>query len=121
MSNYPDAKKINKEMSIHGDVRIDPYYWMNDREDSTVISHLEAENAYYAEMTGHTKDFQAKSKPELCQQFMNLSPQTGDIMLMHDNKKITSQSINSGCNRWIFRQARTSARRVLFGGSLPVS
>lgn len=55
----PIAKKVPKELIKHDDVRVDDYYWMNDREDSAVISHLEAENAYYEEMTGHTKDFQA--------------------------------------------------------------
>ena len=57
-SEAPVAKKVAKELSKHDDVRIDDYYWMNDREDQEVISHLEKENAYYAEMTGHTKDFQ---------------------------------------------------------------
>lgn len=54
----PVAKKIPKELVIHGDVRIDHYYWMNDPEDSEVIAHLQKENEYYAEMTAHTKDFQ---------------------------------------------------------------
>lgn len=56
--NPPIAKKVPKELVKHDDVRVDNYYWMNQREDSTVISHLEAENAYYAEMTAHTKNFQ---------------------------------------------------------------
>ncbi len=55
----PIAKKVPKELIKHDDVRIDDYYWMNIREDSAVISHLEAENAYYKQMTAHTKDFQA--------------------------------------------------------------
>ena len=55
----PVAKKVAKEFSKHNDVRIDDYYWMNDREDQEVITHLEKENAYYGEMTAHTKDFQA--------------------------------------------------------------
>ncbi len=54
----PVAKKQPKTFEKHGDVRVDDYYWMNDREDSTVIAHLEAENAYYAEMTRHTTSFQ---------------------------------------------------------------
>ena len=29
----PVAKKITKELTTHGDTRIDNYYWMNDRED----------------------------------------------------------------------------------------
>lgn len=32
---------------------MDPYHWLSDREDSAVISHLEAENAYTAEKTEH--------------------------------------------------------------------
>ena len=54
----PVAKKVAKELEKHGDVRVDYYYWMNDREDPEVIAHLEAENSYYNELTAHTKDFQ---------------------------------------------------------------
>ncbi|MGH1386880.1 S9 family peptidase [Kordia sp.] len=51
------AKKPTK-LEKHGDVRIDNYYWLNDRENSEVIAYLEAENAYNDAMTAHTKDFQ---------------------------------------------------------------
>ncbi len=54
----PVAKKQAKELEKHGDVRVDDYYWMNDRENPEVISHLKAENAYYAKITEHTTDFQ---------------------------------------------------------------
>lgn len=54
----PVAKKEAKQLEKHGDVRVDNYYWMNDREDTAVISHLEAENAYYNKLTSHTKDAQ---------------------------------------------------------------
>ena len=33
-------------MTIHGDTRVDDYYWLNQREDPEVIAYLEAENAY---------------------------------------------------------------------------
>ncbi|PLW99280.1 MAG: oligopeptidase B, partial [Marinilabiliales bacterium] len=42
----PVAKKIPKELSIHGDTRIDPYYWLRERENPEVIAYLEAENKY---------------------------------------------------------------------------
>jgi len=61
----PVAKKVPKELVKHKDVRVDNYYWMNDREDQQVISHLEKENAYYAKMTGHTKDFQTSLFEEM--------------------------------------------------------
>jgi oligopeptidase B len=33
-------------LSIHGDDRVDDWYWLRDRDDPAVIAHLEAENAY---------------------------------------------------------------------------
>lgn len=54
----PLAQKIPKKLEKHGDVRMDDYYWMRDRENPEVIAHLEAENAYYTTLTAHTKTFQ---------------------------------------------------------------
>lgn len=54
----PIAQKIPKQLEIHGDVRVDDYYWLNDRENPEVISYLEKENEYYQAKTAHTKDFQ---------------------------------------------------------------
>lgn len=54
----PKAKKIAKKLEIHGDVRIDNYYWLNDRENPEVIAYLNSENAYYEAKTAHTKQFQ---------------------------------------------------------------
>lgn len=54
----PVAKKIPHEMTIHGDTRIDNYYWMNQREDSAVIAHLEAENEFTKKMLQHTETLQ---------------------------------------------------------------
>ena len=42
----PAVKKIPKELEIHGDVRVDDYYWLNERENPEVISYLEVENEY---------------------------------------------------------------------------
>lgn len=53
----PIAKKIPKELSIHGDTRIDNYYWLNQREDEEVIAYLEAENKYYQTKTQHLEAF----------------------------------------------------------------
>ncbi len=54
----PKADKITKNLEMHGDVRVDNYYWLNDRENEEVIDYLERENDYYNKMTAHTKDFQ---------------------------------------------------------------
>lgn len=42
----PLAKREEKTLSIHGDTRIDPYFWLNERENPEVIHYLEQENAY---------------------------------------------------------------------------
>ncbi|MFK7049967.1 Protease 2 [Flavobacterium columnare] len=54
----PVAKIIPRKLEIHDDVRIDDYFWLNNRENQEVIDYLNAENAYYEKMTAHTKDFQ---------------------------------------------------------------
>ncbi|QOG90997.1 S9 family peptidase [Flavobacterium columnare] len=61
----PVAKIIPQKLEIHNDVRIDNYYWLNDRENQDVIDYLNAENAYYEQMTAHTKDFQKKLFQEM--------------------------------------------------------
>lgn len=42
----PLAEKIPKELSIHGDTRIDEYYWLNEKENIQVLDYLKAENDY---------------------------------------------------------------------------
>lgn len=42
----PVAKKINKNLETHGDTRLDPYFWLNERENPEVIKYLQEENAY---------------------------------------------------------------------------
>jgi oligopeptidase B len=54
----PLAKIEKKELKIHGDTRVDNYYWLNQRENPEVISYLEAENAYTKAMMAHTDAFQ---------------------------------------------------------------
>ena len=42
------------ELEAHGDVRIDDWYWLADREDPAVIEHLVAENTYTEAVTAAT-------------------------------------------------------------------
>ncbi|WP_346319832.1 S9 family peptidase [Chitinophaga sp. YIM B06452] len=51
----PVAEKIRKELTIHGDTRIDNYYWLNERENPKVIAYLEAENKYTDTMLSPVK------------------------------------------------------------------
>ena len=54
----PIATKKPHQLEKHGDIRIDDYYWMNERENPEVIAYLEAENDYYQKSTVHTQKFQ---------------------------------------------------------------
>ena len=56
----PVAEKIAKALTIHNDVRVDNYYWLNEKENPNTIAYLEAENAYLDKMMSHTKSFQEK-------------------------------------------------------------
>lgn len=61
----PVAKAIPHELSMHGDTRIDPYYWLNERENPEVIAYLEAENAYAEASLAHTKGLQEQLFKEM--------------------------------------------------------
>lgn len=54
----PMAEIKDTILEKHGDKRIDPYYWLNDRENPEVIDYLTKENEYYDKITAHTKAFQ---------------------------------------------------------------
>ena len=61
----PIANKIEKKLEKHGDIRIDNYYWLNDRENPEVIHYLEEENKYTEEILKPTEEFQAKLFEEM--------------------------------------------------------
>ncbi len=61
----PKAEKIPKELTIHGDTRIDNYYWLNQRDNPKVIEYLKAENAYKEAVMKHTEELQDKLYNEI--------------------------------------------------------
>jgi len=61
----PSARKIDKELTTHGHTRIDPYYWLKERENQEVINYLNAENDYTNQILKHTSDFQKKLFDEI--------------------------------------------------------
>jgi len=54
----PVARVVPQRLEAHGDVRIDPYYWLKERENPEVIAYLAAENAYTRAMLRHTEPLQ---------------------------------------------------------------
>lgn len=61
----PVAKRGNHRREHHGDVFIDPYEWLRDKDNPEVIAHLEAENAYTEEATGHLEPLRQKIFDEI--------------------------------------------------------
>jgi oligopeptidase B len=61
----PIANKIPLQLEKHGHIRIDDYYWLNERESPEVIDYLNKENDYYQKATAHTKEFQNRLFEEM--------------------------------------------------------
>ncbi|HEY2158344.1 MAG TPA: hypothetical protein VGH33_22130 [Isosphaeraceae bacterium] len=47
----PEARRIPKTTVVHGESRVDDYFWLREKSDPAVLAHLEAENAYTAVVT----------------------------------------------------------------------
>src|SRR5580658_1036432 len=67
----PVAEKVPKEITVHGDTRVDNYFWLRDKQNPKVMEYLKAEDAYadavmkplaglqdavFKEMVGHIKE-----------------------------------------------------------------
>ena len=61
----PVAKRQPVELEKHGDVRIDDYYWLRERENPEVVAYLEAENAYLEAVLGHTEQLRSALYDEI--------------------------------------------------------
>jgi oligopeptidase B len=62
---FPKAEKIPYVHSLHGDERVDPYFWMRDRQNPDVLAYLEAENAYTEATMQHTLPLQTQLYEEM--------------------------------------------------------
>lgn len=51
MTHPPKTHQQPHQHQLHGDVRIDEYYWLREKDNSEVIEHLQAENAYCDSLT----------------------------------------------------------------------
>jgi len=61
----PDATKKPKQLTMHGDTRIDNYYWLNQRDNPEVIDYLEKENEYKEAVLNPTRDLQKELFKEM--------------------------------------------------------
>ena len=62
----PPAAKIDPKVNtVHGDLRVDNYFWMRESTDPEVISYLESENAFAESVMKPTEEFQASLYKEI--------------------------------------------------------
>jgi oligopeptidase B len=63
----PVAARRPRPMTIHGDTRVDDYYWLRDdtRRDPDMLAFLAGENAYADSVLAHTQPLQEKLYAEL--------------------------------------------------------
>ncbi len=64
-SKPPIVEPRPQELVTHGDRRIDPYYWLREKENPEVIAYLEAENTYTETQTAHTEALQQQLYDEM--------------------------------------------------------
>ncbi|MBD2501092.1 S9 family peptidase [Anabaena azotica] len=61
----PVAEQQPQVLELHGDRRVDNYFWMRDLDNPKVVEYLEAENLYTKAMMQHTEELQSKLYDEM--------------------------------------------------------
>ena len=54
----PQAARRPTTLAAHGDIRIDDWFWLRDRDSPEVLAYLEAENAYAHELLAPSRPLQ---------------------------------------------------------------
>ena len=65
MSAPPVAPRRPHRHEKHGDVRIDDYYWLRERDDPEVREYLAAENAHVRKVMAGTAAFEERLFEEI--------------------------------------------------------
>ncbi|HEX5810155.1 MAG TPA: S9 family peptidase [Anaerolineales bacterium] len=63
--SFPIAPKRPKEITQHGQTRVDNYFWMRYREDPEVLKYLHTEQDYLEEVMQHTRPLQEQLFQEM--------------------------------------------------------
>ena len=65
LADWPVAPKKPHSITIHGDTRVDNYYWLNERENPEVVDYLLKENEYTKKVMEPLNEFQEKLFAEM--------------------------------------------------------
>jgi oligopeptidase B len=97
LPSAPVARTIPRVSAVHGEIRVDEYFWLRNREDPATLAYLQAENRYTQAVMRHTEGLQEELYQEL----------RGRI-------KETDLSVPERIDDWLY-YARTEA-----GGQYPI-
>jgi oligopeptidase B len=61
----PTAKRVETRREHHGDIFIDPYEWLRDKENPEVVAYLEAENEYVDQTTANQESLRQQIFDEI--------------------------------------------------------
>ena len=109
MLQPPVTEKKPKVTEINGDRLVDNYFWLREKTNPAVITHLEAENAYAAAVMKPTEAFQETLYNEMLSHIKQtdderaLSPRQLFLLLAHRCREAVSdllpQARQSRCDR----------------------
>jgi oligopeptidase B len=95
----PERRPV--ELEAHGDVRIDDWYWLRDKENPEVIEHLRAENTFTEAATAHTAQLQALLFEEMVKRIeetdLSVPVRKGPWLYYH--RTVEGQSYGIHCRR----------------------
>ena len=65
MAQPPIARKVPKSDVVHGETRVDDYFWLRDKPNPDVADYLNAENAWADEVMKGTEELQERLYKEM--------------------------------------------------------
>jgi oligopeptidase B len=61
----PRAARKPKDVSVHGDARVDDYFWLREKENAAVLEHLRAENLHTEAVLGPAVELRKRLYTEI--------------------------------------------------------
>ncbi|MBI3208547.1 MAG: S9 family peptidase [Candidatus Solibacter usitatus] len=100
----PRAKIVPRQITQHGETRIDNYFWLRDRDDPDTIAYLEAENAYTEEVMAPAKALE----DELYQEMLGRILQTDTSAPVRRGDWLYYSRTEEGCQYAVYCRKRGS-------------
>ena len=105
----PRAPQRPHRLEKHGDVRLDDYYWLRNRDDPAVRAYLDAENAWLRESLAHT----VAREEQLFEEIKGRIRQTDMSVPYREGAYLYHRRYEEG------REYPIHCRRALAGGGAP--